>query len=401
MKKKLLSLLFFLSIAIAAQSQITSVGHRTVTFNDPARTGGYGSGGGTGRQIQTEIYYPSSAPADGDSTAFAAGQFPVLIFGHGFLMAWSSYDNIWKDLVPQGYIVCFPRTEGSASPNHTDFGKDLALLQSKMMGLNALATSPFHNTMLNKTAIMGHSMGGGSSFLACAGNAAPTTMVTFAAANTNPSSIVAAKTVTIPTLVIAGQNDCVAPPPANQDSMYQACAATCKAEITIKGAAHCEFADASTTCSFGEGTCSPAPTITAAQEQKTASVYYSAWLKYWLKNDCASLNTFRDSANNALNIVSKLSCSLTCTITDVPARINPQQIMALPNPAHNTFTLSAERPASFSIQLFDVSGRMASAFTYHETTLEVVDISKLVPGMYFLVIKDKEGISQVSRLIKE
>ena len=40
-----------------AQSQI---GHTTITFNDPARTGGFGSGGGTGRQIQTEIYYPST-----------------------------------------------------------------------------------------------------------------------------------------------------------------------------------------------------------------------------------------------------------------------------------------------------------------------------------------------------
>jgi hypothetical protein len=190
---KKISLLIFLILLTIVQlsGQILSVGHRTVTFNDPARTGGFGSGGGAGRQIQTEIYYPSSAAADGDSTVISSGQFPILIFGHGFVMVWSSYDNIWKDLVPQGYIICFPRTEGSASPNHTDFGKDLALLQNKMLGLNTTAGNHFFNTMTNKVAIMGHSMGGGSSFLACEGNASPTTMVTFAAANTNPSSIVA------------------------------------------------------------------------------------------------------------------------------------------------------------------------------------------------------------------
>ncbi|MEO8762240.1 MAG: hypothetical protein ABI388_11900, partial [Bacteroidia bacterium] len=124
MKKIILLALVLIFSVLQGIAQITSIGHRTVTFNDATRTGGYGSGGGAGRQIQTEIYYPSSAAADGDSTTFAAGQYPIIIFGHGFVMAWSSYDDIWKDLVPQGYIICFPRTEGSTSPNHTDFGKD-------------------------------------------------------------------------------------------------------------------------------------------------------------------------------------------------------------------------------------------------------------------------------------
>ena len=42
-----------------------SVGHTTITFNDPTRTGGFGSGGGTGRQIQTEIYYPAASAGTG------------------------------------------------------------------------------------------------------------------------------------------------------------------------------------------------------------------------------------------------------------------------------------------------------------------------------------------------
>ena len=61
MIKKLLLIIF--SAPIFAFSQF-AVGHTTITFNDPARTGGTGTGGGPGRQIQTEIYYPSATAGD-------------------------------------------------------------------------------------------------------------------------------------------------------------------------------------------------------------------------------------------------------------------------------------------------------------------------------------------------
>ena len=400
--KKIIVLAFLLLFSkFEAKSQVTSIGHRTVTFNDPTRTGGYGSGGGAGRQIQTEIYYPSSAAADGDSTSFATGQFPLLIFGHGFVMDWSSYDNIWKDLVPQGYIICFPRTEGSISPSHSDFGKDLALLQSKMLGLSSVTTSAFYNHILNKTAIMGHSMGGGSSFLACEANAAPTTMVTFAAANTNPSSIVAATQVTIPTLLIAGQNDCVAPPPANQDSMYLKTASGCKAEITIKGAAHCEFADVSTTCSFGEGTCSPQPTITAAQQHAIASVYYSYWLKYWLKGDCSSWNNFLDSANNATTITKQLSCNVTCSTTGIYIKERTNGITVVPNPTQGLLQVTLEEIENADIRVHDALGREITVFSVNAENSFTIDATNFDRGIYYLLIKTKEEESRVVKFIKQ
>ena len=44
-------LLLFVTLFSAhnTKGQINSIGHRVYTFNDPTRTGGYGSGGG-GRQ---------------------------------------------------------------------------------------------------------------------------------------------------------------------------------------------------------------------------------------------------------------------------------------------------------------------------------------------------------------
>lgn len=81
-------------------AQTLNIGHTTLTFNDPNRTGGFGSGAGAGRQIQTEIYYPSATT--GENVAVANGTWPLIVFGHGFAMNWDAYSNIWNQLVPLG-----------------------------------------------------------------------------------------------------------------------------------------------------------------------------------------------------------------------------------------------------------------------------------------------------------
>ena len=134
MKSITLLTLLIIVVQFSAISQAPEIGHTTITFNAPARTGGFGSGGGAGRQIQSEIYYPSDIA--GDDVPVANGQFPVIIFGHGFVMTWDAYENIWSELVPKGYIMVFPRTEGGFSPSHQEFALDLSLLVGKMQDLN-------------------------------------------------------------------------------------------------------------------------------------------------------------------------------------------------------------------------------------------------------------------------
>ena len=56
--KKLFTILSILS-SFCLNAQIFQTGTLTLTFNDPLRSGGFGSGGGPGRQIQIEIYYPA------------------------------------------------------------------------------------------------------------------------------------------------------------------------------------------------------------------------------------------------------------------------------------------------------------------------------------------------------
>lgn len=288
----------FVSNILIAQS--FPIGHTQITFTDPARGG---------RSIQTEIYYPATSAGEG--SLVATGTFPVIVFGHGFVMTWDAYQNFWDDLVPQGYILAFPRTEGSISPNHSEFGKDLAFLVSKLQSEGATnASSLFYNHVNSKSAIMGHSMGGGSSFLAAENNTLITTMVSFAAANTTPSSITAAQQVSVPSLVFSGENDCVAPPNAHQQKMYDSLASSCKTFVSVKGGAHCEFANNNFNCNFGQSTCTPAPTITRAQQQDVTSDFLKLWLAYYLKDDCSARNIFNDSLVASARINYQRSCAV-------------------------------------------------------------------------------------------
>jgi predicted dienelactone hydrolase len=63
----------------------------TKTFVDASRSN---------RNIQTEIYYPAATA--GNNTAAASGEYPVIVFGHGFVMAWDAYANLWDEFVPRG-----------------------------------------------------------------------------------------------------------------------------------------------------------------------------------------------------------------------------------------------------------------------------------------------------------
>ena len=51
------------------------VGHFNTTYQDPSRGN---------RNIETEVYYPATTA--GDNTPMTPGQFPVIVFGHGFVM---------------------------------------------------------------------------------------------------------------------------------------------------------------------------------------------------------------------------------------------------------------------------------------------------------------------------
>ncbi len=280
----------------AMPASALSVGHRQVTFVDPARAN---------RAVLTEVYYP--ADAAGDGVPVAAGEFPVVSFGHGYLMPWSAYGSLWTALVPEGYIVALPRTEGSLFPSHAEFGRDLAFVATSLQAAGGDAGSPFFGHVAATAAVMGHSMGGGASVLAIAGAPGITAVANLAAAETNPSAVAAAAGVTAPALVLAGELDCVAPPATHQQPIYAGLASACKTYVSVTGGSHCQFADANSTCSLGEGGC--AAGVTRAAQQATVLRYLSPWLAWVLKSDTAAWAEFQALRANDAAITSEQSCA--------------------------------------------------------------------------------------------
>lgn len=305
----------FVSIIVFNLGAQYQVGHTIITFNDPARTGGFGSGGGAGRQIQTEIYYPANT--SGDNVAVASGQFPVITFGHGFAMSWDAYTNIWQHYVARGFILAFPRTEGGLipGPSHGDFGIDLKQVSDKMLALNANASSIFNGKILQKAAIIGHSMGGGASFLAAANNTNIETVVGLAPAETNPSAIAAAPNVSVPALVFSGSADGVTPPVDHHVPIYQGLTGTCKSFVSITGGAHCYYANSNFNCDFGESTSSTNISITRAEQQTVMYSILDPWLDYKLKGICDSYAAFLLAIQSTPGTVNETSCPYVPTVS--------------------------------------------------------------------------------------
>lgn len=312
---QLTTTLFLLVFQLGLNAQF-EVGHTTVTFNDPARSGGFGSGGGPGRQIQTEIYYP--ALTSGTDVACVADSFPVIVFGHGFAMAWDAYANIWEHYVAQGYILAFPRTEGGLfpGPSHGDFAEDLEVVATRMWQENTNSGSIFENHVRQACAIMGHSMGGGAGALASSGNSFIRTYVGLAPAETNPSAEAAASGIAVPSLIFSGSQDGVTPAADHHLPIYNAISSGCKSFVTIEGGAHCYFANSNFNCDFGEGTASSGISITRQEQQDRTFAILDPWLRYTLWNECEGLDEALQTANgNASYYSSQSTCSPIGSVT--------------------------------------------------------------------------------------
>lgn len=294
-------------------AQTLNIGHSTLTFNDPSRTGGFGSGGGPGRQIQTEIYYPATTA--GENVSVANGQWPIIVFGHGFAMNWDAYSNIWSALVPYGYIMAFPRTESGLfpSPSHGDFGQDMALVAQKMTDEGQNSSSIFYSKLSDYTCAMGHSMGGGAAVLAAAQSAIFDAYLGLAPAETNPSAIAAAANLQIPSLILSGSNDGVTPPSQHHLPIFNAIPHECKSFANLIGGGHCYFANSNFNCDFGESTSSTGINLSRAEQQSLMYQQITPWLSYFLGQSCEGYASFIAYPVNGISLNS------TCpnTISDV------------------------------------------------------------------------------------
>lgn len=287
--------------ASTAFAQSFAIGRQTITLIDPTRSN---------RSIPSEIFYPATAAGTG--TTVAAGTFPVIVFGHGFSMNYDAYANFWNELVPQGYILIFPKTEIGPIPfpSHSDFADDMNYCITWFLGQNTTSASPYNQKLNGKFAVMGHSMGGGCSFVAASRNANITAIANYAAAETNPSAITAAASITIPAMVFGGSKDCVAGPSGNQTPMYNALASDCKSLVIITDGSHCQFGESNTLCNFGETTSCPfASYISRSAQHSKTFQYLNPFLSFYLKGDCSAWPVYQQLLSNPTGATVQNSCN--------------------------------------------------------------------------------------------
>ncbi len=391
--KTIINLLLSLGLTCSSAAQPYNIGHRQVTFIDADRND---------RPILTEIYYPSVTGGDNVPIAGENGTaFPLLVFGHGFVMEWGAYSNFWTNLVPQGYIMAFPRTETDLSPDHMTFGQDIAFLVKVIQQEGENPESPFFEKVDSTSCVMGHSMGGGSSFLSIQYNPSITAIVNFAAAETNPSAIAACSSISVPALVFAGGNDCITPPVTNQLLMYNSLASPCKTMIEIDGGSHCQFAEQNTLCSFGELTCQPAPDIERDYQHRMVDTLLGPWLDYYLKGNCSASTVFQDLLHSSFAWSYEQQCE-PCTPLSASSEDKGQRFRLFPMPSTGNFYIEThlEIP-QLIVRIYDVKGGLVFLDQIESGKGWCFEIqSHLSPGIYSVEIVQSEQVTILKLIVQ-
>lgn len=319
MKRILFSLALLASLS-SSYSQSFQAASMEYTFFDQERN----------RQIPALIYYPSESVGQQEIVANSPFGFPVVGFGHGFTIEASAYAWLGEILAGQGYIVVLPQTEGQVlpAPDHLNFGLDILFCAEEIIRLGSVPGNPLTGKVMPKFAMMGHSMGGGATYLGADGNESVSTTITFAAAETNPSSVQAALNVAVPSLVIAAEEDCVTPPSSNQIPMYENISTGEKAIYTISGASHCNFTDGSASlCYLGEffPCLGFGPFIERDEQHERILQVVLPWLRNYLYSDCQAgeeiLSTLESGSNEGKWTFEVLgsdfwNCASSCGVPD-------------------------------------------------------------------------------------
>lgn len=231
----------------------------------------------SGSTFTAQVYYPATAAGANQPFHPQAGPAPAITFGHGFLQPTSRYATTLQHLATHGFIVIASESEGSLFPSHGNFASDISRCLTFLEQQNATAGS-FLAGKVDTAAfgISGHSMGGGASLLAAAGDGRIRALAVEAPADTNPSAITASASVAAPALLIVGDADTIVPTASHGQPMYNSLRSP-RQLANIRGGSHCGFIDAN-----GLG-CDAASLPRGDQLQATRRLLTS-WFSLYLKD---------------------------------------------------------------------------------------------------------------------
>ena len=384
MKKNLLvfSAVLF-SYALFAQG----LGHTTLTFTDASRNN---------RSIPCEIYYPAQSTGDNivalNPSFLSLTSYPSIAVGHGFVIGAANYDLIASQLVPFGFVVALINTETSFSPNHQEFGLDLAFVTHALQQESLNATSLLYNVVnQDKEGVIGHSMGGGAAWLAAASDASIDAIVGLAPAETNPSAIAAAPNVSCNALVFSGSDDTVTPPADNHQPIFDGTNSSCKTFVTLTGGSHCGFIDAGTLCDFGEPL---GGSLARADQQQAYLTLMSAWLRHFLIGECVE-TLYTDYVNAHSFVVTDPLAQ--CMLCEGVNENNSSRVSISPNPTNGMFLLSWDDQIYNRVEILDASGKIVFKEKLKQQKKILIN-ENLYPGFY-LVRLSNENLVSAQKLI--
>ena len=256
------------------------------------------------RVVKALILYPADSAGTDVPLALRVGKgFPVIVFGHGYMMPVKYYRNIWECTVPEGFVFVLPKSASGLFPSHMEFGTDLAFILDEMIRLDGDTSSIFHGKLQSYGCLMGHSMGGGSAVLGARKTEAARTLLVLSPLDTRPSSAEAARELSVPSLVIAGSDDWITPPENHQQPIYESLQSGQKTYIMIKGATHCQMAGKYRLCNFAEKSIDLEPGIPREKQHRILERYMLPWLKFHLYGDTASGRRFDQQLESDTGIV--------------------------------------------------------------------------------------------------
>lgn len=359
-------------------AQPYAVGNTSITFIDSSRGN---------RAVLSNIYYPATTAGLNTAVAGTSQKFPVISFGHGLGLSTAIYQYLWDSLVPQGFILVLPATEGGSSPNFSNFATDLRFALKSMRLQGGIGSSLFFGKVGDRGAIGGHSMGGGCSIKATSNDTTANCLFNFAAAPIFSFTI--ATGVKMPALMFGGEKDCACPPSTSQKPFYDSLHSICKALVVLDNADHCQFAAPDAGCLAAENSCGVFATIPDTLQQQRVLNILIPFLKWQLVSDGSAKDSYESQIAASSNAVTYQSC----TVAAVPGHSDRtlfENISICPNPAGSSWKIhfSVATTGMAVVQVYNLYGDIVNTQNVRIDTAGAqtvaMNTNNLKPGNYMI-----------------
>ncbi|MBR9976507.1 MAG: hypothetical protein KFH87_00335 [Bacteroidetes bacterium] len=229
------------------------------------------------RSMNCRLYYPSVTSGQNAGVQQSGAPYPMIAFGHGFLMQTSYYNTYYAHLASHGYITIAPQFPDT---QHGELALDLLACIEYLRQADSDATHFLHATVDTSSAgVSGHSMGGGASLLAASYDSRIRIAAPMCPAETNPSVVSRMNQISAAVCIIAGSSDGITPVSVHQQPMYNA-ANPFKTLAVLQGGNHTRCMD---TPLFDWS--DPGGNMTRNQQQALTRRYMTAAFDYFLKGD--------------------------------------------------------------------------------------------------------------------